>query len=162
MLKDKKIVLKYTPISMSLEALCFLLFTIGLVLAVNMYPEAPELVPNRYSISGEILEWSGSAAALIHCILAVFAYIILTGLGIIIRRLSPHNNEHSALGATLLALLLVKAVYLASAMLKTYCAMSALPMPFWAGFALPVALALIALGTAWVIFAKYTGKPCKA
>ena len=162
MLKNKKMVLKYTTTSMVLEALGFLLFTAVLVFAVSRYPGAPELVPNNYTLSGEIIDWAGREASLIHCILAVFMYIIFTGLGTILRRISPHNNEHSALGTTLLALLLIKAVYMVSALLKTHYSMSALPMPTWAVLVLPASTALIILGTVFVIYTKHTRKTCKA
>ena len=154
MLRDKKIVLKYTPAARALEALCFLLILALLYLAVTMYQSAPEDIPKSFDAMGAPVQWMTKETALLPPILAVFIYIIATGIGVILRRAAARNEPGGTLAAMLMIILCVKAVYLAYAIIRTYFAMGAERLPFWTSFVLPVGFGVTIAAGAWSIWRR--------
>ncbi|MDR3209753.1 MAG: DUF1648 domain-containing protein [Oscillospiraceae bacterium] len=144
MFKDKKTVLTYTLAARVMELLGFLLLMTVMYVVALIYPDAPPELPTHFDANGLADAWDVKEIALQQPILAAFLYIVLTGVGVIIRRAVPRDNPGGALSAAMTTLLCAKAVYLAYAVLDTYYAVSGLREPRWLAFFLPAGLAVTA------------------
>ena len=168
MFGKKEFTVKYTPAALILEAASAGLVVAILLLAADLYPGAPGAVPRHFSAGGAIDGWGERQAALIMPVLAVYLYLVLTGFGVIARRIpargsgsqagsgswSPAGRSGSqagsgsgaggALPVVLMAVLCIKVVLLAYALPYTHSVMLAQALPAWASLILPAGIGLTA------------------
>lgn len=89
LLRRKKLILKFTPLSIALEALAFLALAAGFLIMDRLYPGLPETVPTVFAPDGIVLGTAVKEVTLIHPILATFVFIILLCVNIIARQSCP-------------------------------------------------------------------------
>ncbi|MCL1896268.1 MAG: DUF1648 domain-containing protein [Clostridiales bacterium] len=161
MFGKKEFTVKYTPAALILEMASAGLVVAILLLAADLYPGAPGAVPRHFGAGGAIDGWGERQAALIMPVLSVYLYLILTGFGVIARRI-PARGSGSQAGsgsgaqaasgsgaggvfpAVLMAVLCIKVVFLAYALPYTHSVMLAQALPAWASLILPAGIGLTA------------------
>ena len=131
LLRRKKLILRFTPVSIALEALAFLALAAGFIIMDMLYPELPKTVPTAFSADGSVLATGLKEVTLIHPILATFVFIILLCINIIARQSCPPDRPLPVLSIGLNALSVAKMLFLAYEAGRTWCAMSLRPAPAW-------------------------------
>ncbi|MGN1001142.1 MAG: hypothetical protein ACI4PC_00095 [Oscillospiraceae bacterium] len=132
----KAIVLKYSHLSILIEVLGWLLIMAVLLTAVGLYPGI-EQFPTDFSEGGEVTGWTVREVAMARPIYAVIIFVIITGLGVIIRRAAPPDTPCPRLCAVLNVLQSCKLVYLAYTLVAVWYELHLMPVPT---FLLPIAL----------------------
>jgi len=135
---DNRIILKYTPAARALELSGFVLIMSVFFIVATTRGDVPDMVPRRFDMFGAVSEWGGSQVALLPALFALYIYLVMTGAGIIARRLAPANDPRGVLSVILTAVLWVKALYLIDALFRVYSTMSAQNMPACTAFILPL------------------------
>ena len=141
--REKTINMKYSRAALALEVLSWLLVVGILVYVLQIYAGLGEAVAAAFGESGEVLEYRPKQVVLMQPIAAVFAYIVLTGIGIVFRRAVVPGEEYPILERVLLAVLGVKCVYLIYKLGKCFFVLNELPTPLWLYVALAAALAAV-------------------
>ena len=155
LLRRKKLILKFTPLSIALEALAFLALAAGFLIMDRLYPALPETVPTVFAPDGSVLGTAVKEVTLIHPILATFVFIILLCVNIIARQSCPPDRPLPILRTVLDAVSVAKALFLVYEAGRTWYAMSLRPAPDWTLYALLGAEAvLIAVTTALILRRK--------
>lgn len=151
LLRRKKLILKFTPLSIALEALAFLALAAGFLIMDRLYPGLPETVPTVFAPDGSALGTAVKEVTLIHPILATFVFIILLCVNIIARQSCPPDRPLPVLRILLGALSAAKTLFLAYEAGRTWYAMSLRPAPGWLLSVLIAAEAVLAAVTAALI-----------
>ncbi len=154
LLRRKTINLKFTPLSIALEALSFLALAAGFLIMDRLYPALPATVPTVFSPDGSVLSTGVKEVTLIHLIFAVFVFIVLLCANIVARQSCPPNRPLPTLGSILDALSVMKALFLAYEAGRTWYAMSLRPAPGWMLYVLIGAEILTAAVTAVLILRR--------
>lgn len=136
LLRRKKLILKFTPLSIALEALAFLALAAGFVVMDLLYPALPGTVPTAFSADGSVLSTGVKEVTLIHPIFATFIFIILLCINIIARQSCPPDRPLPKLRVILDLLSAAKILFLVYEAGRTWCAMSLIPAPGWMLYAL--------------------------
>lgn len=127
--RDTKLMLKYSRTAAVLEVLGWVLMAAVLIYSIQAYSSLGDSIATAFDSRGVPTEWKAKAAALMHPITAVFVYIVLTGIGIIVRRAVSPDEDYPILRRVLIALLCAKAEYLLYELAATYFTMSQQPAP---------------------------------
>ncbi len=154
LLRRKKLILKFTPLSIALEALAFLALAAGFLIMDRLYPALPETVPTVFAPDGSVLGTAVKEVTLIHPILATFVFIILLCVNIIARQSCPPDRPLPILRTVLDAVSVAKALFLAYEAGRTWYAMSLRPAPGWTLYALIGAEAVVAAAAAALILRR--------
>ncbi len=141
--RDKKINMKYSRSALILEVLSWLLVVGVLVYVIQVYPSLGDTVATSFGANGQASEWGAKAVVLMQPIAAVFVYIVLTGIGVVMRRAVLPGEEYPVLERVLLAVLGVKCVYLAYKLGKCYFVLGQRPVPLWLDLAFVAVLLMI-------------------
>lgn len=142
MRKDKGIIWKYAPTALVLEGIGVALILLVLFLTATLYPDAPNSVPRHFTAGGVIAEWGEKRLALLWPIAAVYVYLILTGVGLLVRRMPADGKTKDRLSMVLMLILCVKIVFLLFVLAGAYATMLAQDLPLWAAFILPVGIGI--------------------
>ena len=110
--RKRKIILKFTPLSIVLEALALLALIACLLIVDRCYPDLPDEVPTVLGVGGSIEQWGPKETTLLHPILAVFVYIVLFCINLIIRQSCPPDRTLPRLSAALNVLSIAKTLFL--------------------------------------------------
>jgi len=151
LLRRKKLILKFTPLSVALEALAFAALIAGMLAVDRFYPALPETVPTAFAADGSALAWGVKETTLLHAILSLFVYIILTALNFIVRQSCPPDRPLPVLRIVLDAVAAAKTLFLAHQAMLTWCALRLQPAPRWPLYALIAAEAAVCAVTALLI-----------
>jgi len=154
LLRRKELILKFTPVSIALEALAFLALAAGFLIMGRLYPALPETVPTAFAPDGSVLATGVKEVTLIHPIFAAFVFILLLCINIIARQSCPPDRPLPTLRLVLGAVSVAKALFLAYEAGRTWCAMSLRPAPGWMLYALIGAEAVAAAVTAALILRR--------
>ena len=155
LLRRKKLILRFTPLSIALEALAFLALAASFLIMDRLYPALPETVPTVFAPDGGVLRTGVKEVTLIHPILATFVFVILLCVNIIARQSCPPDRPLPVLRTVLDAVSVAKALFLVYEAGRTWYAMSLRPAPDWTLYALLGAEAvLIAVTTALILRRK--------
>ena len=149
-LQKNKINLKYSSVSLVLEALGILALFAVWAVAVTMYPSVGDTVPRSFGPDGTPLEWTVREFSLIFPIFAVFIYVVVTAGCLATRRAAPPDRPCPVLVGILNAIAAAKIFFLIYALIRTRCAMSCVPAPGWL---LPLLFVLFALTAVFAVFA---------
>ena len=144
LLRRKKIIMKFTPLSVALEVLALGALVAGLLFTDRFFPSLAETVPVKFAADGSVLETGVKEVTLIHPILATFVYIIVTCVNIIIRQSCPPDRPLPMLRIVLDAVAIAKILFLAYQSALTWFALHLQPSPGWLLRALIGAEALLA------------------
>ena len=147
LLRRKKLILKFTPLSIALEALAFLALAAGFLIMDRLYPALPETVPTAFAPDGSVLATGAKEVTLVHLILAAFVFIVLLCVGIVARQSCPPDRPLPALQTVLDAVSAGKTLFLAYEAARTWYAMSLRPAPgrlLWALIGAELAAAAVA------------------
>ena len=136
LLRRKKLILKFTPLSIALEALAFLALAAGFLIMDRLYGALPETVPTAFAPDGSVLGTGVKEVTLIHPIFATFIFIVLLCVNIIARQSCPPDRPLPTLQTILNAVSVGKALFLAYEAGRTWYAMSLRPAPVWTLYAL--------------------------
>ena len=131
LLRRKKLILRFTPLSIALEALAFLALAAGFLIMDRLYPALPETVPTAFAPDGSVLAAGVKEVTLVHLILAVFVFIVLLCVNIVARQSCPPDRPLPVLQTVLDAVSAGKALFLAYEAGRTWYAMSLRPAPAW-------------------------------
>ena len=143
LLRRKKLILRFTPVSIALEALAFLALAAGFIIMDMLYPELPKTVPTAFSADGSVLATGLKEVTLIHPILATFVFIILLCINIIARQSCPPDRPLPVLSIVLNALPVAKMLFMVYEAGRSWYAMSLLPAPAWTAYVLIGAEAVV-------------------
>ena len=151
LLRRKKLILKFTPLSIVLEALAFLVLNASFLIMDRLYPALPETVPTAFAPDGSVLGTGLKEVTLIHPIFAVFIFIILLCANIVVRQSCPPDRPLPVLRTVLDAVSVAKTLFLAYEAGRTWYAMSLRPAPAWTLYALIGSEAVVIAVTAALI-----------
>jgi len=154
LLRKKKIILKFTPLSIVLEVLALAALVAGLLVTDRLYPGLAETVPVKFAADGSVLETGVKEVTLLHPILAVFVYIILTCLNIIVRQSCPPDRPLPVVSIILDVAAVAKMLFLAYQSALTWYAMRLTAAPGWLLRALIAAEAVVGIVTVLLIRKK--------
>ena len=149
--RKKKIILKFTPLSIALEVLAFLALLAGLLITDRLYSALPETVPVAFAADGGVLRTGQKEVLLLHPILATFVYIIFTCINLIVRQSCPPDRPLPVLTLVLNAVSVAKALFLAYQSLLTWYALRLVPAPAFLLRALIAAEAVVGAVTVLLI-----------
>ncbi len=155
--RRKKLIMKFTPLSIVLEALAFVALGLGFVVMDLLYPALPATVPTAFAADGSVLATGVKEVTLVHLILGAFVFIILLCINIIARQSCPPDRPLPTLGTVLNALSAAKALFLAYETGRTWYAMSLRPAPGWMLYALIGAELIVAAAAALIIIRRRAG-----
>jgi len=124
MIRREKLQLKYTRPAIVLEILSWVLVIVLLILTVNLYSRLEGTIPVAFSPDGTPLSYGPRESAVAGVVIAIIVYIIITGLGVVIRRNTPPDTPCPRLSAALTCVLALKALFLAWETGRTYCRLS--------------------------------------
>ncbi|MBR3397531.1 MAG: DUF1648 domain-containing protein [Lachnospiraceae bacterium] len=124
MIRREKLQLKYTRTALVLEILSWLLVVALLIVTLNLYSKLGDTIPTKFSPDGTVLAYGPRESAVAGVVIAVIVYIIITGIGVVIRRSAPPDTPCPRLSAALTCLLALKALFLAWEIGSTYCRLS--------------------------------------
>ncbi len=151
LLRRKKLIMRFTPASIALEALAFLALAAGFIVMDVLYPALPETVPTVFSADGGVLGTGMKEVTLIHQILATFVFVLFLCINIIARQSCPPDRPLPILRVILDAVSAAKVLFLVYASGRTWCAMSLRPAPGWMLYALIGAELVVAAVAAMLI-----------
>ena len=143
---NKRIILKYSSPALVLELVGVVLILSILYFTVTLYPGLQDTVPKQFSIAGSITAWGSRQIALLWPMAAVYVYLVLTALSLLIRRIPDENGHNKKISTTLMMILCAKIVFMVFALVSTYSTMMICDMPSWSALILPLGV----LGTAIV------------
>ena len=152
--RRKKLILKFTPLSIALEALAFLALAACFLIIDLRYGALPETVPTAFAPDGGVLVTGAKEVTLIHPIFAAFVFLVLLCVNIIARQSCPPDRPLPTLQSILNAVSIGKALFLAYEAGRTWWAMSLRPAPAWMLYALIGAEIAVAAVTAAVILRR--------
>ena len=124
MIRREKLQLKYTRPAIALEVASWLLVVGLLILTVNLYSRLEATIPVSFAPDGSVLSYGPRESAVAGVVIAVIIYIIVTGIGVVIRRNTPPDTPCPRLSAALTCVLALKALFLAWEICRTYCRLS--------------------------------------
>jgi len=150
-MRRRKLILKFTPRSVVLEVLAFLALLASLLFAERLYPGLAPVVPTKFAADGSVLATGVKELTLLHPILAVFVYVILFCVNIIIRQSCPPDRPLPVLTLVLDAIAAAKTLFLAWQAALTWYALRLRPAPGWPLWVFLAALAVLAAVTALLI-----------
>lgn len=151
MIRREKLQLKYTRTALTLEIISWFLVVGMLILTVNLYSGLSATIPVSFSADGSVLSYGPKEGAVAGVVIAVIIYIILTGIGVVIRRSAPPDTPCPRLSAALTCIIVLKILYLLWETGRTYCRLSCIRI--WP-FLTPAAIgagAVIILATVFMI-----------
>lgn len=146
MIRREKLQLKYTRTALVLEILSWLLVVALLIVTLNLYSKLGDTIPTEFSPDGSVLAYGPREGGVAGVVIAVIVYIIITGLGVVIRRSAPPDTPCPRLSAALSCVLALKALFLAWEIGRTYCRLSCIRIRPW------LTPAAIAAGAAVIVF----------
>ncbi len=129
--RQDKIMLRYSPLSIVLEALSCIALMAMLALAVNMYPSVGETFPIGFGDGGEVLRYAPRSTAMFHPIITVIVYVIITGGCLAARKAAPPDTPCPRMEAVLNCICVCKSVYILHETAVTWCNMSFVPVFGW-------------------------------
>lgn len=154
MIRREKLQLAYTKPALVLEIISWVLVVALLIITVTLYSGLADTIPVSFSPDGSVLEYGPKEGAVAGTVITVIVYIILTGIGVVIRRSCPPDTPLPRLSAALTCLLALKAVYLAWEIGRTWCRLSCIriwpalnPAAIAAGAAIIAAAAVVIIRT---------------
>ena len=135
---NKRIILKYSPPALVLELVGVVLILSILYFTVTLYPGLHDSVPKQFSLSGAVTAWGSKQIALLWPMAAVYTYIVLTAVSLLIRRIPDENGHNTKISTTLMIILCAKIVFVVFALVSAYSTMLLRDMPSWSVFIVPV------------------------
>ena len=139
---SKRIILKHSPVAITLELVGVALLLSILYVTVTLYPDLQGTVPRSFSASGVISTWGSKQVALLWPMATVYVYLILTAISLLIRRIPDEEGHNVKISMALMMILCAKIVFLIFALASTYATMSINDMPSWSILILPVGICI--------------------
>ena len=155
MFGDKNIILRYTPTARALEISGIALLMSVFFVVASMRGDVPEMAPRRFDMFGAVSEWGGSEVALLPALYALYIYLVVTGAGIMARRLAPSNDPASVLSVILTAVLWGKVFYLIDALIRVYSTYAAQDMPAFTALIMLCGCVAVGVISAIIILKKF-------
>ena len=142
---SKRIILKHSPVAITLELVGFVLIILILYITISLYPGIQDTVPRFFSATGIITAWGAKQIALLWPMAAVYVYLVLTAASLLIRRIPDEEGHNSKISTTLMIILCTKIVFLVFAIVSAYSTLLVRDMPQWSILILPVGICITVL-----------------
>ena len=139
---SKRIILKHSPVALTLELVGVAMLLMILYFTVTLYPDLQGTVPRSFSVLGIISTWGPKQVALLWPIATVYVYIIMTAVSLLIRRIPEEEGRNVKISTALMMILCAKIVFLVFALVSTYSTMLIKDMPSWSILILPVGICI--------------------
>lgn len=124
MIRREKIQLTYTRPALALEIISWILVVTLLILTVSLYGRLGPSIPISFAPDGSVLSYGPKEGAVAGVVIAVILYIIITGIGVVIRRSAPPDTPCPRLSMALTCILALKVLYLIWETGRTWCRLS--------------------------------------